>query len=225
MLRNGLYLVPTPIGNLGDITFRALDVLRQVDIVYCEDTRVTGRLLKHFEIVKPLRSLHQNNEHKAVEAVAAICSDNKVAYCSDAGTPGISDPGYMLIRECIEKNIEVVCLPGPVALIPALVISGLPCEKFVFEGFLPHKKGRETRIKQFETESRTIVLYESTHRIHKTIGQLMAILGPQRKIAIVRELSKLYEETIRGTLGEVAVLIEKKELKGELVVVIGGNEI
>jgi 16S rRNA (cytidine1402-2'-O)-methyltransferase len=218
-----LIMVPTPIGNLGDITLRALDALRQADLVYCEDTRVTGKLLKHFEISKPLRSFHQHNEHHTVTCVLdEIRQCEVVVYCSDAGTPGISDPGYLLARACVEQGVELECLPGATALIPALVMSGLPCERFIFEGFLPHKKGRQTRILAWKEEPRTVVLYESTHRIHKTMSQMAELLNPERRACIAREISKLYQEILHGTLHELAELTEKRELKGELVVILEG---
>ncbi len=224
MQKGILYVVPTPIGNLGDITLRALEVLKLADKIYCEDTRVTGKLMQFYDIKKPLKSLHQNNEHYAIPKIAEEIEQNNISvYCSDAGTPGISDPGFMLIRYCIEAGIKVECLPGATALIPALVVSGLPCDKFVFEGFLPHKKGRETKIKALMDESRTIVLYESTHRIHKTIEQIKSFFGNDRKVVIVRELTKMFEEIIRGSFLEVSELIKDKELKGEIVIVIEGK--
>lgn len=218
-----LIMVPTPIGNLGDITLRAIEALSQADLIYCEDTRVTGKLLKHLNISKPLRSFHQHNEHHTVNRVMEeIRNCDTVAYCSDAGTPGISDPGFLLARACVEQGVELECLPGPTALIPALVMSGLPCDRFVFEGFLPHKKGRQTRILAMKEETRTIVLYESTHRIHKTMTQLSEWLNPDRRACIGREISKIYQEFVHGTVKELADLTAKREMKGELVIIIEG---
>lgn len=218
-----LILVPTPIGNLGDITLRSLEALKSADLIYCEDTRVTGKLLKHFEISKPLRSFHQHNEHGTVQRVLEEFNHAEtIVYCSDAGTPGISDPGFLLVRACVEKGIEVDCLPGATALIPALVMSGLPSDRFVFEGFLPHKKGRQTRILAMKDETRSVILYESTHRIAKTMKQLTELLQPGRRACICREISKLYQEISRGTLSELADLTQSREFKGELVIILEG---
>ena len=219
-----LYLVPTPIGNLEDITFRAVRVLKEVDHILAEDTRQTAKLLQHFEIDTPMSSFHQHNEHKRVEAVVNQLSRGEVlALVSDAGTPGISDPGFLLVRACVEAGVEVECLPGATAFVPALVNSGLPCDAFVFEGFLPQKKGRQKRIAELAEETRTIVLYESTHRIVKALGQLAEAFGPDRPATVSRELTKLHEETVRGTLASLAKHFETGTTKGEFVVVVGGK--
>ena len=219
-----LTVVPTPIGNLEDMTFRAVDVLKSADMIYAEDTRTSAKLLKHFGIETPVRSYHMHNEHKIASAIAGeILSGQDTALISDAGTPSISDPGFLLVRTCIEKNIDVICLPGATAFVPALVISGLPADRFVFEGFLPHKKGRNKRLKALETETRTIIFYESPFRITKTLQQLALHLGGDRKAAVVREISKIYESVYRGSLLELAALAEKEEIKpkGEFVVIVG----
>jgi 16S rRNA (cytidine1402-2'-O)-methyltransferase len=219
-----LYVIPTPIGNLKDITTRSLDVLKSVDIILAEDTRNTGKLLKHYDISTRMLSHHQNNEHKSVPGVINLLNDgNSVALVSDAGMPGISDPGYLLIRECIRENIPLDILPGPSALLPALLLSGLPCDRFVFEGFLPHKKGRMTRISQLSAEHRTMVFYESPHRIRKTLEQLGESFGVNRIASVSRELSKLHEETIRGTLFSLAEHFKNNEPRGEIVLVVEGN--
>jgi 16S rRNA (cytidine1402-2'-O)-methyltransferase len=219
-----LVLVPTPIGHLDDITLRALNVLRSCDFILAEDTRETKKLLHHFEIDKSMVSYHQHNEHHLVPAlVKRIAGKNQVALVTDAGTPGISDPGFLLVRECLKEHIEVTCLPGATAFVPALVISGLPCEKFVFEGFLPHKKGRETRIRAIAAESRTVVLYESTHRLTKTLEQLLVFCGPQRPVSVSRELTKKFEETYRGTLAEAIAHFSAGETRGEFVLIIGAR--
>ena len=218
-----LTIVPTPIGNLGDMTFRAIEVLKEVDLILAEDTRVTGKLLKHFEIGTPTRSFHSHNEHKTLEYVMdQLLSGTSIALVSDAGTPGISDPGFLLSRACKEKNIEVECLPGATAFVPALLISGLPIDRFVFEGFLPHKKGRQKRILEWETESKTIVFYESPYRVVKCLQQLIDLLGPEREIAACREISKMYEEVVRGSLPEVLEHFKNKDPKGEFVMVLSG---
>lgn len=220
-----LVLVPTPIGNLDDITLRALNVLKTCDFILAEDTRETRKLLAHFSIDKQVLSYHQNNEHAVVPGlVRKIQGHETVALVTDAGTPGISDPGYLLVRACIREGLQVECLPGATAFVPALVISGLPCEKFIFEGFLPHKKGRETRIKIIAAETRTVVLYESTHRLMKTLEQLMTHCGAERKIAVCRELTKKFEETFRGTLQEAIQHFSQGETRGEFVLVVGGKE-
>jgi len=217
-----LILVPTPIGNLGDMTFRAVELLKTADLILAEDTRNTGRLLKHFEIDTKMRSYHAHNEHRSLEgSLEVIRQNSNTCLVSDAGTPGISDPGFLLARECIADGIEVECLPGPTALIPALVQSGLPCDRFYFEGFLPQKKGRQTRLEYISKLDQTVVLYESPHRIAKAIGQLMDHFGPDRPAAIVREISKLHEESMRGTLSELNEQLEDRKLKGEIVVVVG----
>lgn len=219
-----LYIVPTPVGNLGDITFRAIDVLKQVDVVLCEDTRTSGKLLKHYEISKPLLAYHQHNEHKVLGSlINKLKAQNTMALITDAGTPGISDPGFLLIRECIQNDIAVECLPGATAFVPALVVSGLPTHNFVFEGFLPIKKGRKTKLEQLAEEKRTIVLYESPHRIHKTLQELQTFFGNDRMISISREISKLHEETLRGTIEELAQHFSNHPAKGEIVMVISGS--
>lgn len=218
-----LYLVPTPIGNLADMTFRAIEVLKSVDVILCEDTRTSGKLLKHFEISKPLLPYHQHNEHKVAEGLSARLEEGEsMALITDAGTPGISDPGFLLLRLCVQKKIEVQTLPGANALIPALVNSGFPCDKFVFEGFLPHKKGRQTRFKFLAEEERTIVFYESPHRLLKTLTQLNEFFG-ERRASVSRELTKMHEETVRGTFQELIDYYENHTLKGEIVLVVEGK--
>lgn len=218
-------LVPTPIGNLKDITLRALDELKSADIILAEDTRTTGVLLKHFEISKPLQSYHIFNEHKTVQKVIdSIKSGKKVVLVSDAGTPGISDPGFLLVRACLENGIGVICLPGATAFVPALVMSGLPSDAFVFEGFLPVKKGRQTRLNALKEEPRTMIFYESPHRILKTLEQFREVFGPERRASVSREISKMYEETVRGTLSEILTIFAEKAPKGEIVIVIEGNK-
>lgn len=220
-----LYLVPTPIGNLEDMTFRAIKVLKDVDLVLAEDTRTSGKLLKHFEIETPLQSHHMHNEHKTVESlVQKMKAGITMALISDAGTPAISDPGFLLTRACIEHNIDVECLPGATALIPALVNSGLPNDRFVFEGFLPVKKGRQTRLKTLAEESRTMIFYESPHKLVKTLTQFVEYFGAERRVSVSRELTKLFEETIRGTAIEVLEHFEKNPPKGELVIVVEGRK-
>lgn len=218
-----LILVPTPVGNLGDITLRALEVLRETDLILAEDTRKTGNLLKHFQISKPIRSFHKFNEHRTLESVVSLLTaGTQMALVTDAGTPGISDPGFLLVRACIEQFIEVETLPGPTAFVPALVNSGLPCDRFVFEGFLPQKKGRNKRIVELAGEQRTMVLYESPHRLHKTLLQLAEKMGLGRKATVSRELSKIHEETVRGTLGELTEIYANQQVKGEIVIVVAG---
>ena len=220
-----LYLVPTPIGNLEDMTFRAVRVLKEVDLILAEDTRTSGKLLKHFEIGTALQSHHMHNEHKTVKGIIKkLRSGTTMALISDAGTPAISDPGFLLTRACIENDIEVECLPGATAFVPALVNSGLPNDRFVFEGFLPVKKGRQTRLQQLAEETRTLVFYESPHKLVKTLTQFLDYFGLERPISVSRELTKLYEETIRGTLAEVLAHFEKNPPKGELVIVVGGKK-
>ncbi len=219
-----LYLVPTPIGNLGDITLRAIEVLKEVDLVLAEDTRKSGILLKHFQISKPLFSHHKFNEHRTLESlVNRILGGTTIALITDAGTPGISDPGFLLVRACIEQEIPVESLPGPTAFVPALVNSGLPCERFVFEGFLPQKKGRQKRLTELSLESRTMVLYESPYRLVKTLVQMAEHFGPERKGSVSRELTKIHEETVRGSLIELAQHFEKTSVKGEIVIVVEGS--
>ena len=220
-----LYLVPTPVGNLGDITLRALELLKTADLVLAEDTRTTGMLLKHYDIKARLQSHHKFNEHQTAEAVAErlAASDETVVLVSDAGTPGISDPGFMLVRACVAREVEVQCLPGATAFVPALVSSGLPCERFAFEGFLPQKKGRATRLAALAEEPRTIIIYESPYRVAKTLRQLAEAFGPERRCAACREISKLHEECVRGTLEEVAAHFEANEPRGEFVLIVEGR--
>jgi 16S rRNA (cytidine1402-2'-O)-methyltransferase len=219
-----LILVPTPIGNLEDITLRALSVLKNADIILAEDTRVSSKLLRHFNIEKKLTAHHKFNEHKAVNSlVEKLQLGNRIAMISDAGTPGISDPGFLLVRACVEKEIEVECLPGPTALIPALAVSGLPTDKFVFEGFLPQKKGRLSRLKLLAEEQRTTVYYESPFRLVKTLGQFCEFFGSERKACVCRELSKMFEEIKRGTVEDLMAYYSKNPPKGEIVIVVEGR--
>lgn len=219
-----LLLIPTPIGNLKDITLRAIEALKESDLILAEDTRQTKKLLNHYEITTSLESFHQHNEHKRLESVIEkIKSGSKIALVSDAGTPGISDPGFLLVRECLKENIAVECLPGATAFIPALVKSGFPCDRFVFEGFLPHKKGRQKRITELIEETRTIIFYESPYRLLKTLKQLSDFLGLEREASVSRELTKIYEETINGTLAELISHFESKGVKGEIVIVVKGK--
>lgn len=220
-----LYLVPTPIGNLEDMTIRAIRILKEVDVILAEDTRTSGKLLQHFEISTPMQSHHMHNEHKTVERLTKrLQAGETMALISDAGTPAISDPGFLLTRACIEHHIEVDCLPGATAFVPALVNSGLPNDKFVFEGFLPPKKGRQTRLKLLAEESRTIIFYESPYKLLRTLADFVSYFGADRTISVSRELSKLYEETVRGTAEEVLRHYTEKPPKGEIVVVVGGRE-
>lgn len=220
-----LYLVPTPIGNIRDITLRALDVLKEADLILAEDTRKTGILLKHYEISVKMSPHHQFNEHKAVKGIVErIENGENMALVTDAGTPGISDPGFLLVRECIRNGVEVECLPGATAFVPALVNSGLPCDRFLFEGFLPVKKGRKTRLEALVEAGCTIVIYESTHRIMKTLDELAVFFGPDRPASISRELTKIYEETVRGTLPELVQYFRDHPVKGEFVIIIGGKD-
>ena len=222
---NKLYVVPTPVGNLEDMTFRAVRILKEVDVILAEDTRTTGFLLKHFEINNSLQSHHKFNEHQTVDwIVSRIKSGECVALVSDAGTPGISDPGFLLARECIAQGVEVECLPGATAFVPALVNSGLPIDRFTFEGFLPQKKGRQTRLKELTAESRTMVFYESPFRVLKTLTQLADCLGAERKASVSREISKLYEQTIHGSLEELIHWFTKNEPRGEFVIVVAGKD-
>lgn len=219
-----LYLVPTPIGNLEDITFRAIRVLKEVDLILAEDTRNSGKLLKHFEIDTHMQSHHMHNEHKTVEGIVRQIQNGKnVALISDAGTPAISDPGFLLTRACVEAGIEVDCLPGATAFVPALVNSGLPNDKFVFEGFLPVKKGRQTRLELLAQETRTMILYESPHKLLKTLAQIAEYFGEDRQVSVSREITKLHEETVRGTAAEVLAHYVKKPPKGEIVVIVAGK--
>ena len=220
-----LYIVPTPIGNLQDMTLRAIDVLKSVDLILAEDTRTSGKLLKHFDISTPSQSHHMHNEHKTVDGlIDKLKSGVTMALISDAGTPAISDPGFLLTRACIENNIQVDCLPGATAFVPALVNSGMPNDKFVFEGFLPVKKGRQTRLLFLAEETRTIIFYESPHKLIKTLTQFCEYFGDNRPVSVSRELSKLYEETIRGTAKDVLEYYTNKPPKGEIVVVVGGKK-
>ena len=220
-----LYVVPTPIGNLEDITLRAIRVLKESDLILAEDTRTSGFLLKHFDIKTPMQSHHKFNEHKTVDSIVQrIMSGQMVALISDAGTPAISDPGFLVVRECIENGIDVECLPGATAFVPALVASGLPNDRFCFEGFLPQKKGRQTKINKLEGETRTMVFYESPFRLVKTLTQLSEILGLERKAAVSREISKIYEETKRGTLSDLIEYFTLHQPKGEIVIIVAGNE-
>lgn len=217
-----LYLVPTPIGNLADMTYRAVEVLKNVDLILAEDTRTSGYLLKHYEIGTPAQSFHAHNEHKKVEeAIEKLKEGKSIAQISDAGTPGISDPGFLLVRAALANDIQVDSLPGATAFVPALIKSGFPCDRFVFEGFLPHKKGRQTRIEAMKGESRTVIYYESPHRLLKTLQQFKEILG-DRNVSVSRELTKKFEETVTGTIDEVLTFFGTKSIKGEFVIVLEG---
>ncbi len=219
-----LYLVPTPIGNFGDITLRAIEVLKSADLVLAEDTRKTGILLKHFGIETKMSPYHQFNEHKTVKGIVErIESGLNLALVTDAGTPGISDPGFLLVRECIRNGVDVECLPGATAFVPALVNSGLPCDRFLFEGFLPAKKGRKTRLEALAAADCTLILYESTHRILKALEEFSHYFGTDRQASVSRELTKIYEETVRGTLGEIVNYYKENPVKGEFVIIISGK--
>jgi 16S rRNA (cytidine1402-2'-O)-methyltransferase len=219
-----LILVPTPIGNLEDITLRSLRILQEAPLIFAEDTRVTNKLLNHFEIKKKVLAFHAHNEHRFLDKTIELIQQHEFCVLvSDAGTPGISDPGFLLVRACVQAGIDVECLPGPTAFVPALVASGFPCDKFVFEGFLPHKKGRQTRIQALAQENRTVVLYESPHRISKTLGQMCEWLDPQREACVVREISKKFETYHRGTLAELQTYFATHEAKGEIVLLLKGN--
>lgn len=218
-----LFLLPTPIGNLEDITLRTLRILKEVDVILAEDTRTAGHLLKHYNIEKRLLAHHQHNEHHSVNGIIKFLKEGmQVALVSDAGTPAISDPGFLLVRECIKEGFAVECLPGATAFVPALVMSGLPCDRFCFDGFLPVKKGRQTRMKELALEERTIILYESPHRLLKTLSELAIFMGADRKASVSRELTKLFEETVRGTLEEISAHFNTNTLKGEFVICIAG---
>ena len=220
-----LYIVPTPIGNLKDITLRALDVLKEVDLILAEDTRTSSHLLNHYQVTKPISPYHQHNEHKVLQhLIDQLASGKKMALVTDAGTPGISDPAFLLIRECIKNDIRIECLPGATAFVPALVNSGIPTNRFVFEGFIPLKKGRQTLLKKMADEERTMVLYESPVRLVRTLNDLMVYLGAERQCSVSRELTKVFEENKRGSLREVCDHFKTKELKGELVIVVKGKE-
>ncbi len=220
-----LYVVPTPVGNLEDITFRAIRVLKEADLILAEDTRTSGILLKHFKIKNAMQSHHKFNEHKMVESVVnRLKAGETVALISDAGTPGISDPGFLVVRECVRNGIEVQCLPGATAFVPALVASGLPDERFCFEGFLPQKKGRMTRLMQLQEETRTMIFYESPYRLLKTLMQFVEYFGAERNVSVCREISKIHEESVRGTLAEVVEHFTKTEPRGEIVIVLAGKD-
>lgn len=220
-----LYIIPTPIGNLEDITLRAIRILKEVDLILAEDTRTSGKLLKHYEISKPLWAHHKFNEHGTADKIKErIEAGDNIALISDAGTPGISDPGFLLVRTCVEAGIDIECLPGATAFVPALVNSGLPCDRFCFEGFLPPKKGRQTRLKELAEETRTVVIYESPYRLVKCLEQLAEFMGLDRKASVSRELSKMFEENARGTLEELITHFKSKVVKGEIVIVVGGKE-
>ncbi len=219
-----LFIVPTPIGNLEDITFRAIRVLKEADLILAEDTRTSGKLLKHFEITTHMQSHHMHNEHKTVESVLQkLKAGQTIALISDAGTPAISDPGFLLTRACVNEGIQVDCLPGATAFVPALVNSGLPNDKFIFEGFLPVKKGRQTRFKLLAEETRTMIFYESPHKLVKTLGHFCDYFGEERQVSVSRELTKLYEETVRGTAKEVLTHYQNKAPKGEIVIIVQGK--
>jgi 16S rRNA (cytidine1402-2'-O)-methyltransferase len=219
-----LFIVPTPIGNLDDITLRAINVLKSVDVVLAEDTRTSGNLLKHLGISKPMHSYHVHNEHQTVtRVVERILKGETMALVSDAGTPAVSDPGFLLVRECIKYGIDIECLPGATAFVPALVNSGLPSDRFTFEGFLPHKKGRQTRLQNLVHEERTMIFYESPHRLLKALQQFSEYFGPDRQVSVSRELTKIFEENIRGTVSEVLAYFSAKTIKGEIVIIVGGK--
>ncbi len=218
-----LYLVPTPVGNLEDITYRALRILKEADLILAEDTRTSGILLKHFEIKNAMLSYHKFNEHQTVDRVVErLRAGETVAVISDAGTPGISDPGFLVAREAIRAGVEVITLPGATAFVPALVSSGLPCDRFCFEGFLPQKKGRQSRLEALREESRTMIFYESPHRVVKALAQFVEVFGPERPVSVCREISKIHEESVRGTLQEVLNYFQTNEPRGEFVIVVGG---
>ena len=220
-----LYLVPTPVGNLEDITFRALRILKEADLILAEDTRTSGILLKHFEIRNAMLSYHKFNEHQTVDRVVErLRAGETVAVISDAGTPGISDPGFLVAREAIRAGIEVVTLPGATAFVPALVSRGLPCDRFCFEGFLPQKKGRQTRLEALREETRTMIFYESPHRVVKALQQFAEVFGPERPVSVCREISKVHEESVRGTLQEALQHFQEHEPRGEFVIVVGGKD-
>lgn len=219
-----LYLVPTPVGNLEDITMRALRILKEADLILAEDTRTSGNLLRHFDIHVPMQSYHKFNEHQTVQhVIERLKAGCRVAVVSDAGTPGISDPGFLVAREAIRAGIEVITLPGATAFVPALVSSGLPCDKFCFEGFLPQKKGRATRLEQLKQETRTLIFYESPHRVVKTLQQFVEVFGPERQVSVCREISKVHEESVRGTIQEVLTHFLANEPRGEFVIILGGT--
>lgn len=218
-----LYVVPTPVGNMEDITLRALRVLKEVSLILAEDTRTSSVLLKHYDIHTPLRSHHKFNEHETSDAMAELALTQDIALISDAGTPGISDPGFMLVRACVEKGVEVQCLPGATAFVPALVDSGLPCDRFYFEGFLPQKKGRQTRLQRLAEQDHTMIIYESPFRLQKTLEQLSEYLGADRHASVSREISKVHEDTQRGTLAELIEHFKQQPAKGEIVIIVEGK--
>src|SRR5688572_6989719 len=219
-----LYIVATPIGNLGDITFRAVEILKSVDLILAEDTRTSGHLLKHYGIAKPLQSFHNFNEHKIVDWLTdRLKNGETMALITDAGTPGISDPGFLIVRACVQSGLKIECPPGATAFVPALVKSGLPSDRFVFEGFLPQKKGRQTLLKSLAEEERTMIFYESPYRLVKTLEQFKEYFGADRQASVSRELTKMFEETVNGTLNEILLHFQSKEVKGEIVVVVAGN--
>ncbi|QHN65139.1 16S rRNA (cytidine(1402)-2'-O)-methyltransferase [Bergeyella cardium] len=219
-----LYFVPTPVGNLEDMTFRAIKILKEADYILCEDTRTSGVLLKHFEISKPLKSYHLHNEHQSTQKIIDdLMNGQRIAMITDAGTPGISDPGYLLAKACADNDIQMICLPGATAFVPALVVSGLPNHDFYFAGFLPQKKGRQTKLKQLAEEKKTIVLYESPHKINTTLEQIQEFFGENTRISLSREISKKFEETKRGTIAELIAFSKSKTLKGEIVLVINNS--
>ena len=220
-----LFLVPTPVGNLGDMTYRGVEVLRSVDLILAEDTRTSRVLMQHYGIETPLQSYHIFNEHQTVAGlVERLKGGTTIAVITDAGTPGISDPGFLLVREAVKEGIEVECLPGATAFVPALIDSGLPCDRFVFLGFLPHKKGRQTALKSLADEERTMIIYESPYRLVKLLEELREVFGDERQVSVSREISKLHAETARGTLAEVLAHFQQKEVKGEIVVILAGNQ-
>lgn len=224
-LKSQLYFVPTPIGNLEDMTYRGVETLKQVDLILAEDTRTSGKLLKHFDVQTPMASFHMHNEHKMLEQmIQRLKNGERMAVITDAGTPGISDPGFLLAREAVKSEVSMECLPGASAFVPALVVSGLPNDKFVFEGFLPVKKGRQTRLKILAEESRTIIFYESPHKLLKTLNNFSEYMGADRKVSISRELTKLFEETFRGTVAEAISYFEAKNPKGEFVLILEGKQ-
>lgn len=223
--KTSLYLVPTPIGNLGDITYRAIEILKNADVILSEDTRTSGFLLKHYAITKPLQSFHNFNEHRILQSLIQRMKDGEVfALVSDAGTPGISDPGFLIVRACIQEGLKVECLPGATAFVPALLKSGLPTDRFAFEGFLPHKKGRQTMLKKLSTEERTLIFYESPHRLLKSLEQFKEYFGADRNASVSRELTKKFEETINGTVQQLIDHFSTKEIKGEIVIVVEGKK-
>ncbi len=224
--KTSLYLIPTPIGNLGDITLRALELLKSVDVILAEDTRTSGVLLKHYDIKKPLQSFHTFNEHKMVHSlIDRLKHGETMALISDAGTPGISDPGFLIARACLQAGLQIECLPGATAFVPALIKSGLPSDRFCFEGFLPQKKGRQTMLKKLAVEERTMIFYESPYRLVKTLQQLAEYFGTDRMASVSRELTKMFEETANGTLAELVNHFEKKDVKGEIVIVVAGKSV